>query len=173
MTKNDIVTPERSWAQVILFGRNPRVTLVRAAITVIVLLLLSQFVFLPIKVEGISMLPTYKSGRINFVNRLTYRMREPQRGDIVAIRFSGPHVMLMKRIVGMPGETVSFSQGQLLINGQPLPEPYLKLPCRWDHGEEKVGPNEYYVVGDNRSMGFYDHTQGVADRKRIIGKVLL
>ncbi len=81
--------------------------------------------------------------------------------------------MLMKRIIGLPGETVSFHDGHAYINGELLDEPYVKLPCDWEHEPILCGPNQYYVVGDNRSMPFEYHTQGRAERDRIIGKSLL
>ena len=56
------------------------------------------------------MLPTYRSNRVNFVNRLSYRFHEPRRGDVVAIRLSGFSVMFMKRIIGLPGESVAFHE---------------------------------------------------------------
>ncbi len=164
---------KRSWLQIIVIGRNPTVTMVRIVVTAVVIVLMAKFVLLPIRVQGGSMMPTYKDGQINLVNRLAYTAHEPRRGDVVAIRMAGTHVMLMKRVVGLPGEAVSFANGQLLINGRPISEPYLKLPCNWTHAPEQVGANEFYVVGDNRSMGFEEHTRGRADRKKIVGKVFL
>ena len=70
---------------------------------------------------------------------------------MVAVRLLAvAHRMFMKRIVWLPGETVAFHEGRLLINGQPLAEPYVKFPCNWEQQPKQVGPNEYYVVGDNR-----------------------
>jgi signal peptidase I len=162
-----------AWWVRVLIGRNPKVTLVRMVISVLLLLVLDKFVFLPIRVMGISMQPTYTENRIDFVNRLAYLFHSPQRGDIVSIQLAGKHVMYCKRIVALPGETVAFHEGRLLINGQVLEEPYVKGPCNWEHEPEAVGPNEYYVVGDNRTMDFYDHEQGRAERSRIVGKLLL
>jgi signal peptidase I len=102
-----------------------------------------------------------------------YRFREPQRGDVVAIRYSGYHNLLMKRIVGLPGETVEFRDGHLYINGKLLDEPYLKRPSSWNNQPETVGPFELYVVGDNRSMPIDLHEHGRAERSRVLGKVLL
>jgi signal peptidase I len=161
------------WLQRVIIGKNPRFTLVRIAILIIVCLIIFPGVILPIRVEGISMLPTYHEGRINFVNRLAYMFHEPRRGDVVAIRMAGPHVMLMKRIVGTPGETVAFHDGHTWINGNRLEEPYIKTPWYWDQDPRKLGPDEYYFVGDNRSMPQADHTEGKASRERIVGKVLL
>lgn len=163
----------RPWVRILLIGRSPRRTLMRIVIWVVTCFVVTRFVLLPIRVEGVSMLPTYKENRVNFVNRLAYIHSAPKRGDVVAIRLAGPSIMYMKRIVGLPGETVEFHDGQLLIDGKVLPEPYVKWGCNWEHEAEKVGPDEYYVVGDNRSMGYFEHTKGRAGRDRIMGKVLL
>jgi signal peptidase I len=146
---------------------------VRVIALVIVCFVVFKFVLIPIRVEGPSMLPTYKDHRVNFVNRLTFLFREPQRGDVVAIRTSGISIMFMKRIIGLPGETVEFHEGHAFIDGKPLDEPYVKRPCFWEQEPRALGPFDYYCVGDNRSMPQPDHTQGVAKRERLVGKVLL
>src|SRR5262249_7346901 len=97
----------------------------------------------------------------------------PRRGDVVAIRLAGPHIMLMKRIIALPGETVAFHWGKTYINGRPLEEPYLRFPCDWEREPVTLGPDEYFVVGDNRSMPQVDHTFGRAGRERIVGRVML
>ena len=89
------------------------------------------------------------------------------------MRLAGPHVMLMKRIIGLPGETISFSAGRAYINGRLIDEPYVKFSCDWEHEPIPCGPDQYYVVGDNRSMLFEAHMQGRAERDRIMGKLLL
>ena len=119
------------------------------------------------------MMPTYRENQISVVNHLAYRWSEPQRGDVVAIRFSGPSILLMKRVVALPGETVAFSDGRLFVNGVEMVEPYVKNPCRWNMPPEKLDPGEYFVVGDNRIMRIEDHEFGSAARNRIMGKVLL
>ncbi len=162
-----------TWFRTILIGRNPRFTAVRIVVLVAVSLVVFNFLLLPIRVQGISMLPTYRTNRINFVNRLAYVFHEPRRGDVVAIRYAGKHVMLMKRIIGLPGETISFQGGRAHINGRPLDEPYVKFPCNWEIPPRQIGPNEYFVVGDNRSMPEAAHDKGKAERRRIVGKVLL
>jgi signal peptidase I len=168
------------WVRVVLIGRNWKFTLARIAVLVVACFIVVWFVLLPIRVEGISMLPTYRDGSVNFVNRLAYLWHGPQRGDVVGIRLSGPgirpSVMYLKRIIGLPGETVTFVNGRVLINGQVLNEPYEdyeKYDCDWDLPPVKLGPNEYFVVGDNRSMPPEYHVYGGARRDQIIGKLLL
>jgi signal peptidase I len=173
MTKEEQQAKGQSWLVRIMVGRNPKFTLLRMLVWVALLLILGNFVFLPIRIQGISMLPTYRESGVNLVNCLVYRFHPPQRGDVVAIQMAGKHLMLCKRIVGLPGETISFHQGRLYIDGRPLPEPYLKLPCNWELAPQPIGDNEYYVVGDNRSMDFHDHTQGRAERDRIVGRLML
>ena len=163
------------WLRIVLIGRNPKLTLVRIVVLIALVLLCRAYVLLPIQIKGPSMLPTYQENGINFVNRLAYLKSEPQRGDVVAIRFSGESILLMKRIIGMPGETVEFRNGQVFINGEKLDEPYLatNYPSNWDIPPETLKPGWYYVVGDNRTMPEQFHTKGEASRARIIGKVLL
>ncbi len=173
LTETDQQAKAVSWWRVILVGRNPRLTVIRIVVLVSLVVLLRQYVVLPIRVEGISMLPTYPSNGLNFVNRLAYLSGEPKRGDVVAIRMAGENIMLLKRVVGLPGETVSFHRGQLVVDGEVTEEPYVKLPCRWEMPPVKVGPDEFYVVGDNRSMAWGDHTQGRAVRQKIVGRAIL
>ena len=162
-----------SWLRVILFGRRPRFTLVRIVVLAITCFVTFKFILLPIRIDGISMQPTYHTGQINCINRLAYLRHEPQRGDIVSVRLAGTSVMFMKRIIALPGETLVFHEGHAFINGQLLAEPYLKFSCDWETGTIVCGPTQFYVVGDNRSMPFTYHTQGRAERERIVGKLFL
>ncbi len=172
-TNADAAQPP-SLLQQVLIGRNPKRTLVRVAVLVVVSFVVFTYMLRPIRVEGGSMLPTYKDHGVNFVNRLAYLFHEPRRGDVVAIRLlAGGHVMYMKRIIGLPGETVAFHHGRVYINGRPLDEPYVEFRSDWEHAPELVGPDHYYVVGDNRDMPWDDHYKGRAARALIVGKILL
>jgi signal peptidase I len=161
------------WLRILAIGRNPKVTLVRIVVLVVTCFVVFKFILLPIRIEGISMLPTYQDHSVHLVSRVAYLWHEPLRGDVVSIRLAGIHVMYMKRIIGLPGETVAFADGQVLIDGQVLDEPYEKLSCDWNLPPEKLGPDEYFVVGDNRSMPWQDHKFGKVDRNRIVGKAVL
>jgi signal peptidase I len=165
--------------RILAIGRDPRVTLVRAVVLAIVCVVVAKFVLLPVRVDGISMWPTYRDHSVNFINRLPYLWHDPQRGDVVGIRltppggFSSPHVMYLKRIIGLPGETVSFVNGKVFIDGQILVEPYETNPCNWNCDPVTLEPGEYFVVGDNRTMDKQFHEFGRTLRNRIVGKTLL
>lgn len=161
------------WWRVALIGRKPERTLMRIVILVITCCIVFKFVLLPIRIQGPSMLPTLRPNQVHVLNRLAYCLHPPRRGDVVAIRLAGEHVLLLKRIVGLPGETVAFHHGRLLINGAVIAEPYMKYPCDWDMAPVAVGPSHYYVVGDNRTMAWQDHDQGQPPLERIVGKLLL
>jgi signal peptidase I len=163
------------WLRIAVIGRNPKRTAIRALILALFCFVffkffVFRFIVLPVRIEGYSMFPTYRDRGINFVYRLAYRHSAPQRGDVVGIRMAGPSVMLMKRIVGMPGETVGFEHGRLIINGEEMPEPYMKnhSPALYTP-PVKLGPDEYYVIGDNRM----NSEQGHIPRDRIVGKIVL
>ncbi len=153
-------------------GRNPKRTLIRAAVLAAATLALFKFVLLPVRVSGGSMEPTYRDASIHVVNRLAYVFRQPQRGDAVAVRITGEHVMYLKRIVGLPGETVTIKNGVVHINGQPLNEPYVADRDPWDVAPRTLKPDEYFVIGDNRGMDQRGHIFGRAERERLVGKVL-
>ena len=157
-------------------------TLARLAILVVGCLVVFKVVLLPIRVVGISMLPTYQNGKVDFVNRLAYWRKPIKRGDIVGVRIgadqagifsSGPSVMLLKRVIALPGEQVRIRGGVVYINGQPLDEPYIKLPREpWNRPPVTLRPEEYLVIGDNRSMTMEQHDFGEVRAQRIVGKIL-
>ena len=164
------------WFVTIVIGHHPWRTLARVAVFVIGAWFVFTFVLTPpIKVEGISMFPTYHDGQINFLNRLAYFHHEPQRGDVVGVHFrhtAGSSLLYLKRIVALPGETIAFVDGKLYINEQPVDEPYVRSACDWNMAPLKLGYDEYYLVGDNRGMPRTDHEQGVATRSQIVGRIL-
>lgn len=156
----------------ILFGQSLGRTLLRAGILAAALLLISHFVLSPIRAVGISMMPTYEEGQLLLLNRLAYRYANPRRGDIVAITLPGNHAVLVKRIVGMPGELVRITDGTVFVNNRPLDEPHVRYRIPWNVPEVVLADGEYYVIGDNRSMAVHNHDFGVAARHRILGRLV-
>ena len=112
-------------------------------------------------------------------NRLVYRFHRPERGDIIVFK-APPRVQgacnasgaFIKRIVGLPGETLSMRAGRLFINGAPLAEPYLRPAYRGTESGRwgPVSRNEYFVLGDNRGMSGDSRRWGAVPRDNIIGR---
>lgn len=149
-----------------------RSTLLRLLLVVAVSVIIFTQVLVPLRIEGKSMEPTHKDGGFTFCWRGRYLFAEPARGDVVAIRFAGQRVMLLKRIIGLPGETIEFRNGALFINGEWIQEPYIRTPSEWNLAPRKVEPGKVYVVGDNRTVALDRHQMGQVEVGRIMGSVL-
>jgi signal peptidase I len=124
---------------------------------------------IPLRIEGHSMEPTYNDGGLNLCWRGRYLVSEPERGDVVVIRFAGQQMVLLKRIVGLAGDTVEFRNGSLFVNGQWVQEPYVRMPSDWNLAPRTVEPGKVYVVGDNRSVPIERHSFGQVEQSRIMG----
>ena len=156
----------------IAIGRDPRRTLIRIAVLAVLSFFTFGWLLTPVRVRGISMEPTYRDSSLKLVNRVIYKVRAPQRGDVVAIRLAGPNVLYVKRIIALPTERVSIVDGIVEVNGAPLVEPYVQKRAAWNYPEVTVGPREYFVIGDNRGMKMTDHDFGRVDARRILGTLL-
>jgi signal peptidase I len=129
-------------------------------------LLVRAHVWVPLFITGNSMLPTLHSGQFAGLNKLAYVYRPPQRGDIVAV-WTEKSIMV-KRIIGLPGEEISVQNGVFFINGWPLREPYVQFQEYSNVGTGRIGKNQFVVAGDNRS-----HTiVVVVGKERILGRLM-
>lgn len=150
-------------------GAHPKRTLVRVGVLIVTAYVVFGHVLLPIRGVGPSMLPTIHEGELLFVNRMSYRFREPARGDVVAVRVAGRSLVYVKRLLALPGDRIAFVDGVLWRNGEPVDEPYARRRDDWQLEEVTLGMNDYFVVGDNRSMPMALHEFGTATRERLIG----
>lgn len=151
--------------------RTPGLALRLLAVALAAGLLFSQ-VFLPLRIQGQSMEPTFRDHGFAFCWRQRYWFGEPERGDVVAIRLAGSRVLLLKRVVALAGDTVAFDKGWLLVNGLAIDEPYVRFrETDWNLAPRLVEEGKVYVVGDNRGVTMEGHVFGQVDRQRIIGKV--
>jgi signal peptidase I len=163
------------WAEARLLLRDLVFALMIAALVVV-------FVVQPVKVEGTSMLPRLHDGERIFVNKLIYYDEyrwapKIDRGDIVVFWFpDDPSKSYIKRVVGLPGDTVEMREGTVLINGTVLEEKYLdpkeNLSTR-SQAPVYVKPNYYFVMGDNRDNSSDSRSWGLVPKKYIYGKALL
>lgn len=138
-----------------------------AVIALAVALLLRVFIVQQFAVDGESMLGTLHSGDRVLVNKLSYHLHDPRRGDIVVLKEINNTVGLpdlIKRVVGLPGETLEYSQCKLLINGAMVDEPYLDPTivdpdhCGLSQPPVTVLPNHVFVMGDNRASSLDSRT---------------
>lgn len=152
--------------------------------TLILVLLLYTIVNLATErfyVEGPSMEPSFYTGQFVLVSRLHYLFGEPRRGDIVV--FNSPeyvdqpdHPPLIKRMIGLPGEHIEIRQGQVYVDGVALNQPYINnpdTPFLRNDGEWTLGPDEFFVLGDNRAHSEDSGEFGPVSRERISGRALV
>jgi signal peptidase I len=140
--------------------------------------LLVVFVIQPVKVEGTSMLPRLHDGERIFVNKMVYyELPRLTRGDVVVFWYpNDPSKSYVKRVIGLPGETVEVREGRVIINGQTLNEPYLdKENTRSTVSHPPVAVKEHYffVMGDNRDHSSDSREWGLVPEKYIYGKAVL
>ena len=123
------------------------------------------------RIEGNSMEPNLHNGQYLIIEKMSYRFGEPQRGDIIVFHYpNNPKRDFIKRIIGVPGETVEIRQGQIYIGGQLLPEPYYPNTGTYNWGPGVVGEDEYFVLGDNRNNSSDSHSWGMLPKDMIVGK---
>jgi signal peptidase I len=165
-------TPRRTWRRrlrAFLLPQLNRRFFLRLGLVTLAAWLVFGHLFIPTWSRGDSMAPNYHSGGVNVCFTLRYAFHPPGPGDVVMVSFAGRHVMLLKRVVAVAGETVEFRYGRLYVNYQRRPEPWVKFPCDWNLPPRKVKPGHVYVVGDNRSMPLERHYFGQAPLERIVG----
>ncbi len=140
-------------------------------LTLLIYVLIRTFLIENYRVEGRSMTPTLEDQQFLIVNKLDYRLREPERGDIVV--FLDPrneNLKLIKRIIGLPGELVEVRNGQVYIDGQALDEPYVRNQAGYSEPAERVPEGQFYVLGDNRANSSDSHNWGTLAEDKIVGR---
>jgi signal peptidase I len=139
--------------------------------TLLIYFLIRTFLFENYRVVGHSMDPTLADGQYLVVCKFLYRLQEPQRGDVIVFRDArGGERKLIKRIIGMPGESVEIKDGKVFVDGRSLDEPYIQEQPRYARPLSVVPEGEYYVLGDNRNNSSDSHNWGSLPRGAIVGK---
>jgi signal peptidase I len=124
------------------------------------------------RIDGSSMEPNLHDGQYVLINRLVYKLYPPQRGDVIVFRRDGRRDYI-KRVMALPGETVEIRDGQVLVDGRALSEPYLREAGLYSMASRTIGPNEYFVLGDNRNNSSDSHNWGSVPLDAIDGKAWL
>ena len=172
--------------------------ILEAVMLALIVLVLVQGTVRNFKVEGSSMHPTLEGGQYLVVDQVSYFKLDmerlarilpfwqaqegeskfafdpPNRGEVIVFRYpEDPTKDFVKRVVGVPGETVEVRSGTVFVDGVALSEPYLESADRSDARQIILGPKEYYVIGDNRSNSNDSRAWGVVPEDNIVGRVLL
>jgi len=122
-----------------------------------------------------SMVPTLEVGDRLFVDKISYKLHDIERGDIVVFEAPAQSQQeddLIKRVIGLPGDTVEIKQGIVYVNDQPLDEPYEKEQPRNDFAKITVPANSYFMMGDNRNNSNDSRYWGFVTEEQVIGKAL-
>ncbi len=145
----------------------------------VVVFAIRLYIATPFIVSGSSMDPTFAHGEYLIVDELTYRLEEPKRGDVIIFRFPQKRTQFfIKRIIGLPGETIEIRDGTVYVKNEAAPhgfaldEPYLADGTAGSFAVT-LGEGEYFVLGDNRSASFDSRSWGTLERKFIVGRALL
>jgi signal peptidase I len=147
------------------------------AISVVLAVVLIVFIYQPVKVEGTSMMPGLTDQERIFINKYEYKLGvgSIERGDLVVFHFPLDRSQsYIKRIVGLPGDSIEIQQGTVYVNGNKLDESYVpeEYRDRVTMLRESVPPNKYFVLGDHRSSSNDSRVWGFVDRSDIYGKAV-
>ena len=146
-------------------------------LSVVLAVMVILFLYQPVKVEGTSMMPGLEDQERIFINKFVYRfgLADITRGDTVVFWFPGDtSKSYIKRVIGVPGDTVEVIGGEVFVNGQQLSEPYVREDFR-DHSSaprKVLATDEYFVLGDHRNSSNDSRVWGVVPRRFIYGKAV-
>lgn len=151
-----------------------------AVISLAVVLVVRNFLIQPFFVDGDSMIPNFHNGDYLIVDELSYRFRSPERGEVIVFHPpQNPGNYYIKRVIGLPGETVQIKNGQISVLNNEHPEGFI-LSEDYIHNIKtsgdavwKLAGGQYFVLGDNRYMSFDSRTWGVLPQNNIVGVVRL
>jgi len=154
-----------------LFRSWVRDLLVAVAVSAFIILFLYQ----PVRVEGTSMLPRLEDQDRLFIDKIAYRVGTIHHGDVVVFEYPRDHTKsYIKRVIGVPGDRIRIDHGRVYVNGALLPEPYVPARFEDDRSEAEIvlPVNEYWCMGDHRSISSDSRDFGPVDRSLIYGKAV-
>lgn len=154
-----------------------RARLIREVVETIALTLLIfiaiRFAVQSFRVDGPSMEPGLHTDEFVLVNQVAYLFSAPRRGDVIVFHYPlDTSKDFIKRIIGVPGDTVQTTSSEVIVDGQVIHEPYISQPFNFVSQTWKLGPNQYFVMGDNRDNSLDSRTWGPLDRSYIVGKAV-
>lgn len=153
-----------------------------ALIAIVSVLIIRTFLVQPFLVSGASMEPNFHNGDYLLIDELSYRFREPERGEVIVFHYPNDEkYYYIKRIIGLPGEELEFNGGKITVFNENSPKGMVLMENYLPSYEEttsanqrvKIGENEYFVLGDNRDFSFDSRSWGAVKEGEIIGAVRL
>jgi signal peptidase I len=147
--------------------------LITIVIAVVIFLGL-RFTIGTFEVYGTSMVPNILPSDWIMADKVSYHFREPERGEVIIL--NSPQQAekdLIKRIIGLPGDTVEIKDSKVFINDVAINEPYIKEPMNSDYGKHTIPPDSYFVLGDNRNISADSRTGWFLPRDDIIGRAMI
>ena len=143
-------------------------------ILTVIIFFLIQTVVRNFRVVGTSMEPNLHDSQYLIVDKISYRLGEPQKGDVIVFEPPNrPGEDYVKRVIGVSGEMVEIRKGQVFINNKPIDEPYVVYPGSYSMSPRRVGANELFVLGDNRNSSSDSHNWGMLETDKVVGKAWL
>lgn len=148
-------------------------------LAVLIVVPIRVFIAQPFVVEGLSMYPTFGDGDYLIIDELSYRLEDPARGDVIVFRYpNNPSIFYIKRVIGLPGETIHIDRGIVTVtrgdgSELALDETYVVAEDATYSGKITLGPEQYFVLGDNRPKSSDSRVWGVLPRQDIIGKAFV
>ncbi len=185
MSENDMATAVSDVTRDFAYEEKPRLSpgwqlaldIGETLVLTLVMFLVIRLAVQNYQVDGTSMLPTLQNSQFVLVDKLTYDFSTPQRGDVIVFEFPLDHNQnFIKRIIGIPGDHIVIdAAGNVSVNGDTLTEPYINDFENAASGPKNVtlGPNQYFVMGDNRGGSYDSRDWGPVKRNEIIGKAAL
>jgi len=160
---------------------NPYIELVRfVLIALLIVVPIRYFIAQPFIVSGASMEETFHNNEYLIVDQLTYHFEDPKRGDVIIFRYpNDPSKFFIKRIIGMPGDTITVDNSTVKISNselsseQIITEPYIKSMKGDSYLKQTLDESEYFVMGDNRDASSDSRIWGVLPRENIVGRAFL
>lgn len=158
--------PKSGWKSIVL-------ETLQTVVLALVLYFLIDTVVARVRVDNISMEPTLQPGEFLLVDRVSFRLKELNIGDIIVFHYpQNPREDYIKRIIGLAGDHVKIAQGMVYVNGNALQEPYLVVSTAYE-GEWDVPQDALFVLGDNRNQSFDSHSWGFVPKENIIGRAFV
>jgi signal peptidase I len=162
-----------------VLGSAFREILTFVVLAIVIVVPIRLFVAQPFVVEGESMHPTFETGDYLIVDQLSYRLSDPKRGDVVVFRYpNNPSVFYIKRVIGLPGETVHITKGKTSVTKTDgtelaLDESYVVAEDATYSLDRTLGPDQFFVMGDNRPKSSDSRSWGPLPREDLMGRAYI